>query len=299
MKKIFFLIILVSSAFAISAFEAGDLDSPNPYGLTKDEKYIWQNKQDIKHLQQLINAQQKIITSQSKDLKRLKLQFLNYKMKVDSLSQKVDGISSMFPSFDSYKQQIQSLKDDLNSTNVILFSLKDEINKLKENVDNNKKLNDQNMQVMVGLVESLAKKIDGINKKLSQKPKDFRSLAKSKILTKAINLYKNGKYNEASDMFDYLYKNKYKPATSLFYLGEIAYKQGRYKIALSYYKKSITLYPKPTKFTPILLYHTGYSFERLNKYAIAKKSYQKIIKDFPKSAFAKYAQKRLQKLASK
>jgi len=296
MKKIFFLIITINSLFAVSAFEAGDLDSPNPYGLTKDEKYIWQNKKDIKELKHIIKQQQKIISTQDKDLKRLKLQFLNYKMKIDSLSQKVNGISSMFSSVESDKRQISNLKDELNSTNVILFSLKDDIHNLKNELNQTKKINDDNMKVIVSLVEKLAKKIDKINQSPKKKDVDFKKLSKSKIFNKAVNLYQKSKFSEAKEMFDYLYQKKYKPATSLFYLGEIEYKQGRYKIALSYYKKSIKLYPKPTKLTPVLLYHTGYSFEKLKQYEVAKKSYLKLIKDYPKSIFVKYAKKRLQNL---
>ena len=67
MKKLFILPILASFSLAEpSAFEAGNLDSNTPYGLTKDETYIWQNKQDIKKLKQIIAKQAQQIKEQKK-----------------------------------------------------------------------------------------------------------------------------------------------------------------------------------------------------------------------------------------
>jgi TolA-binding protein len=97
-------------------------------------------------------------------------------------------------------------------------------------------------------------------------------------------------------MFKYLVKENYKLATSLFYLGEIEYKFARYKTALGFYKKSIQAYSKPTKFTPTLLYHTGYSLEKIGNKEAAKKSYLKLIHDYPNSIFVKYSKKRIQNL---
>ena len=54
MKRLLILPLFISFSLAEpSAFEAGNLDSDTPYGLTKDEKYIWQNKQDIKKLKEI------------------------------------------------------------------------------------------------------------------------------------------------------------------------------------------------------------------------------------------------------
>ena len=297
MKRI---IILVATAklllAAPSAFLAGDIDSPNPYGLTKDEKYIWQNKQNIKDLQNIIHQQQKIIAQQTKDLKTLKLQFFNYKMKMDTISQQLDGIKTILPNINDINNNIENLKRDLNATNSIMFSLKDDVNNLKNIVNKNKKINDHNTDTIINLVEKLAKKIDKANVNIQSQKEDFRNLSQATILSKAIYNFKHSKFAKASEMFNYLYKQNYKAATDLFYLGEIEYKRGLYKNALSFYKNSIKKYSKPTKYTPILLYHTGYSLERLGHQNAAKKSYLKLINDFPKSVFVKYAKKRVENL---
>ena len=298
MKKLLLLAVANFLLAAPSAFLAGDLDSPNPYGLTKDEKYIWKNKQNIKKLQNIVNKQQKIIAQQTKDLQNLKLQFVNYKLKVDTLSQQLDGIKTILPNINNISVDITNLKQDLNSTNMVMFALKDEVDKLKIQINKNEKINDNNTNTIISLVENLAKKIDKLKKDIYiQKQKtDFTTWSKSKIFSNAIKNFNNKNYAKAQEMFSYLYEHNYKPATSLFYLGEIEYKYGRYKAALGFYKKSIQKYPKPAKFTPILLYHTGYSLEKLGNKVAAKKSYLKLIHDFPKSIFVKYAKKRLENL---
>jgi len=297
MKKIsLFLIVTNLLVAAPSAFLAGDIDSPNPYGLTKDEKYIWQNKQDIKTLQNIVHQQQKIISEQTKDLNKIKLQFLNYKMKIDTISQQLDGIKTILPNVNAINLNIQTLKQDLNATNSLMFSLKDEVNNLKNDIAQNKKVNNHNINTIINLVENLAKKIDKANIDINNKKNDFTNLPKSKILSKAIYYFNKSQFSKASKMFNYLYKQNYKKATILFYLGEIEYKKGLYKNALSFYKNSIKTYSKPTKFTPTLLYHTGYSLEKLGNKEAAKKSYLKLINDFPKSIFVKYSKKRLDNL---
>jgi len=288
MKKIILFFFIIFANAEPSAFQAGDLDSDSPYGLTKDEQYIWHNKQNIKKLQNLVNKQQTIISNQQKELESLKLQFVNYKMKIDNISQQLDGIKTILPSLDNLNNELSTLKQDLNATNVVLF-------KLKDDVENNRKLNDENINTIIKSIEQLAKRIDQLQKE--KKQIDFRSLPKSKIFTIAVNNFHHSKLSKAQQMFDYLYKNKYKLGQTAFYLGEINYKYAKYKNALAYYKKSI----QNTKNTKIyymddLLYHTGYSFEKLGNKEAAKKSYLKLIHDFPKSIYVKYANKRLKNL---
>ena len=299
MKKVLFS--LISATFLLaepSAFEAGNLDSPNPYGLTKDEKYILANKKNIQKLQKIILKQQNIINQNQKTTNNLKLKIVNFKLKLNLLSQKIDGINTVIGSIDGVNQKVSNLKQELNSTNAILFSLKDNFNKLQEVVNDNKKATDDNINTVIGLTEQIAKSVDALKQKLNKiKNKvDFTTWSKKDIFNKAIYYFNNKNYAKSQKMFDYLYKNNYKSATSLFYLGEIEYKLGNYKNALAFYKKSIQKYPKKTRYMAQLLYHTGYSLERLSQKIAAKKSYLKIIKDYPKSIFVKYAKKRLNNL---
>jgi len=312
MKQLF-LLLMVSFCFGEpSVFDAGNLDSNQPYGLSKDEKYIWKNIQSIKKLNKIVKIQSLQYKKQQKELNSCKLKLLDLKMKTDNLNQKIDGMETIFPYFDKLSIDLKTLKHEFNRTKTIVLSsvtdivnlknqvtqLKTDINNLQQIVNNNK----DNTKMVIGLIDQLVLHIDKIdsklttlNKKLKQNS-DFRNLPKSVIFNKALNYFKVSQYTKAKEMFNYLYNQKYKPATSLFYLGEIEYKRGHYKQALSFYKNSVKEYPKSTSFTAELLYHTGYSFEKLNNPKAAKISYQKILNDYPDSIFVKYAKKRLDNL---
>jgi len=57
-RTVLYLSISVLSLFGSmqepSAFGAGDLDAPNPYGLSSSEKHILKNQKDIKSLQNIL-----------------------------------------------------------------------------------------------------------------------------------------------------------------------------------------------------------------------------------------------------
>jgi tetratricopeptide (TPR) repeat protein len=300
MKKILLPIIITLSLAEPSAFEAGNLDSDTPYGLTKDEKYIWQNKQDIKKLKKIIALQNKTIQSQQKSINQLKLNLLNYKMKIDNLNQRLSGVETLLTVVDSLAVDIHNLKTNVkqimvekNDTKANIDSLQKEIQQLKDIVNKNKENSDQNIQMLINLIEQLAKKVDTLNVK---KEEINFNKPKSKLLDEAISYYRKLEFVKAKKIFEYLYKKQYKPALELFYLGEIEYKRGYYKNALAYYKKSIKISSKPSYYMDDLLYHTGYSFEKLGNKKAAILSYQKLIKDFPKSVLVKYAKSRLKNL---
>jgi len=304
MKRLLILPLLASFSLAEpSAFEAGNLDSNTPYGLTKDEKYIWQNKQDIKKLKQIIAKQAQQIKNQEKTINKLKLNLLNYKMQMDNLSQRVSGIETILSAFDQLAVVVGKLKEDIktvnnenNKTKEDIASLKNSLDELKSIVDTNKQNNDKNTQMIINLIENLAKKIDKLDTKKIVTNKINFNKPKSKLLDEAIKYYKKLEFAKANKIFNYLYDKKYKPALVLFYLGEIEYKRGYYKNALAYYKKSIKADSKLNYYTDDLLYHTGYSFEKLGNKQAAISSYQKLIDSFPKSILVKYAKKRIENL---
>jgi len=288
MKKIILFFFIIFANAEPSAFQAGDLNLNTPYGLTKDEQYIWHNKQDIKKLKQIIQQQQKIIKQQQSDLSKLKIEFLDYKMKIDTALQQLNGMKTLMPNLDTINSEITALKQDLNSTNVVLF-------KLKDDYEQHKQVSQKSINTIISLIEKLAKRIDRIDKIRTRI--DFRSYPEDKIFDKAVIYYKKGAYSKALERFNYLYKHKYKLGATAFYLGDVNYRLGHYKNALAYYKKSI----EKTKDTHAdymddLLYHAGYSFEKIGQKAAAKKSYLKLIHDFPKSIYVKYANKRLKNL---
>jgi len=299
MKKLLLLLISTLSFAEVSVFEAGDLDSPHPYGLTKDEKYILKNKKEIEKLKKVIKQQSLIIETQKKELNKLKTSFIEYKQKVDNLAQDVAGIKTILPSFDNnvkeidlLKKEISSLKQDLNISSINISTLSDSLNELKLVVYQNREKENNDTLKIINLIETLAKEIDS----LKVKQHSFKDLKLIDIFKLALKDFKKKNYKKAQEKFYYLYTKKYRLSEVLFYLGEIEYREGNYKEALSFYKNSIKYMKKNSYYTDDLLYHSGYAFEKIKNIEAAKKSYKKLINDFPKSIFFKYAKHRLENL---
>jgi TolA-binding protein len=298
MKKLIILSLLIAYSNAdVSAFEAGNLDSSNPYGLTKDEKYILKNKKEIEKLKAIVQSQTKIINSQEKDIDNLRTKLFEYTQKFDNLTQKIEGITTILPSFAETTAEVDMLKKEFNTTNNDIMNLRNELNNLKLVVSQNQEIDKNNTQKIINLIENIAKRLDKQSLKVKKvNNNNFKKWSLNKIFASALNDYRKNRFSLSYDKFYYLYQKKYKLSESLFYLGEINYKKAHYKTALAFYKKSILNMKKTTYFTDDLLYHTGYAFEKLKNYDGAKKSYLKLIHDFPKSTLAKYAKKRLENL---
>jgi TolA-binding protein len=293
-KYILLLFVAVFLGAEPSAFEAGDINNPNPYGLTPDEEHIYQNKIAIQKLQKIVTQQQQIIKEQQKQIKQLNMQVVQYKMNADAVSQKISGIETILPSFDQALSDVAILKKDINQTKSQLTEMEQNITTISKEVQANKISTDKSIQNLISIVEKLALSVSNIKKQ--KENADFRKYNNSRIFSMAVSELKHRKFNLAKEKFLYLYAKKYRLATILFYLGEVEYMKGNYKLALGYYKKSIKTSSKKAFYTPELLYHSGYAFERIGLKSAAKKSYQKIISSFPESIFVKYAKKRLYNL---
>jgi len=279
MKRLFFLIPLFLFA-DVDPFGAG-LNSSTPYGLTPQEKAILQNKKEISKLK----IQVDYLNDQ---LSQLKLKLSNYD---DVINQKLSGFSTILDELNAAKANIQKLqRNDENQSKQIeeinqkIESLEENITAIKESIKEITKIQNDNFN---NLKEAINQIINVLKNK---------SLSPKEAHLKAKRLYFANRLNKAKELFLYSLQQDYRPATSSYYLGEIEYKQKNYKKALAFYKKSITLYPKPTSFTARLLYHTGMSFLKLGQKNKAKLTFQKLINDFPNSKYSNLAKKELEKL---
>jgi len=296
-KILAFLILIPILSFSAepSVFGAGNLNSANPYGLSPSEKKIVQNSKNLKNLQKKINS--------------INLKYNNLQEKFDGLRSVVGSISDKIGKIDKGKLN----QKEKNS------SLEDEITKLKQSIDDNIQLQNANQEKVKSVLNELSSLIDSINTnyiskqqfdELSKKQQDFQdkvesmfkklqsqkkkisilSKSGSQLLKEANRYYVNKSYEEAKLRFSRLVKINYKPATSNYMLGEIAYRQKSYKKAILYYKKSISLYDKAS-FTPTLLYHTGISLSKLKKNSEARNFFTALKTNYPNSKEAKSLKK--------
>lgn len=287
-----FLSILLSASEP-SVFGAGNLNDPNPYGLTNEEKLILENKKEIHAVIQKNNAQS---------------------AKVETVTERLDGMQGIIEGLGQRSNDqalaIQKLQESLATESNSTASLDD----LSKQVS----ANTENIAQFKTLLEELSRVVDGINANYVTK-EQFAALLKqlkvnvpaaasasavaqtsvkmdNKTLEQeAYKLFDQKKYVEAQNYFDQMVQKKYKVPEALFMIGETYFEQKGYKEAITYYKESASKNDK-AGYMPTLLVHSGISMEKSGDINTAKAFYKATISKFSGSGAAKEAQERLSKL---
>ena len=278
-----------------SAFGAGDLLSPEPYGLTSSEKVILETKDKLKKVALKSNSQ----ASQ-----------------LDSLRERIDGLQSIVESIGRKTHNNQIGLEKLKSEDETGFASATEYQtRLSESVQ-------QNAQQIAALKTSLleiSKLLDTINSGYVTKNEyntlvksfnDFKTLVakelkfsnsttshSSKISSAALyNLAKRNfdkkYYTKAIANYEELIRRKYRPAYAHYMIGEMNYRRKNYAQAIAYFKKSSQLYSKAS-YMPKLMLHSAISMEKTADKVHAKAFYKAIIAKYPTSPEAKEAKRRL------
>jgi len=270
-----------------SVFGAGNLDSAEPYGLTSGEKQIIKNRDKLKDL--------------SSSVSEIKRQLSEIKENSEGIRSVMGGFGSKIAKIDN---KIRAIEENSNKKDESITILRKEIVELKTYVNEGRTLQDTNQERIKLVLGELSSLIDSINNNyvskesfskleaqvaslLSTKKASIESSKNSATLLKeGTALFKKKFYTKAKPLFEQLVKRNFKPARSNFFLGEIAYFQKQYKTAIEHYKKSISLYDK-ADYMPVLLYHTGISFSKLNKNKQAKQFFDALKQGYPDSKEAK------------
>jgi len=281
-----------------SAFGAGNLNNPQPYGLTSNEKVILQNK---------------------KNLRKVEVKSNNQANEVDSLRERLDGLQSIIESLsrkshnnkinlqklnDKNRQELESsdeyekrLSDvsQTNSENIVKINTvitelstlvdtintqyitKDEFNALVKDVNKFKSL--------------MAKELRGSSRKKSSGSK-LENMSKGDIATQAKKFFNKKYYTDAIKYYNYLIEKNYKPAYAHYMIGEMNYRRKNYSNAISYFKKSVSLYAK-AKYMPELMLHTAIAMDKTGDKKNAKAFYKGIISKYPNSKESNEAKKYL------
>ena len=294
MKKLLFLLPLFLLA-DVNPFNAGNLNSSNPYGLTPQEKAILHNKKSIESLKKEIQSLKNDINKLNNNLAQ---RFVSYDETLSDLKNKSQAMQTIIDEIDTFNKNVIHLKKRVDNIENNLSILENNVTNLSNNY---KQLNENYLQLKEALnavikvqnqnFEYLTKSMQDILKQIQQ-----INISPKKAFNKAKELYFDGKIDEAEKLFLISLNGNYLPATSSFYLGEIEYKKRNYKKALAFYKKSINLYSNKTSFTAKLLFHTGVSFEKLGMKKNAKLTFKKLINDFTNSKYSNLAKKELEKL---
>jgi len=249
------ILILVSTLNAEpSAFGAGNINNPSPYGLTQEEEQLLENK---KHLQNVTNN----LTNVSTKLKTVTVKSNNQSYELDSLRDRLDGLQGILENL-SRKEHLnnKSLKtlDEMNAKRLKNASeyerrLTDAIQK---NSDDIQKLK-TSIASLTLVVENISKDYvtkaeynalvldvnrfkDVVTKELSStvKQTEFTSKSKAQIAKEAKEHYDNKRYTKAIKYYSYLIEKKYKPAKAHYMIAEMYYYRKNYSDAIAFYKKN-------------------------------------------------------------
>jgi len=310
-KSILIAFIAISLPYSLSsaepsAFGAGDLNNPKPYGLTSKEELLLQNKKQLK----------KVIVKSNNQADR-----------VDSLRERLDGLQSIIESLSqkSHKNKL-NIKNFDNKNTLAIENINEYEKRLTESVQDNIKLIEANtleIDKVKLLITELSKIVDTISTNYVSKKEfnllvndvnkfkelvstELKSKQKSKkrslsdmpngdVETKAKNYFNKKLYSKSIEYYQHLISKKYKPARSHYMVGEMYYILKNYAEAMAYFKKSASLYSK-AKYMPNLMLHTAISMQKTGDKTNAKKFYEAIIAKFPDSNYAVSAQDKLNKI---
>jgi TolA-binding protein len=276
-----------------SAYSAGDLDSPTPYGLTSSEKHILKNKQEVKTLEKKVGG--------------VSVQLSQINENYEGLRSVTEAIGAKIAKIDAKILELDTKVDENNA------SIQEEIQTLKSYVEESRTLQEKNQENIKIVLSEMSSLIDSINNnyvskkelatleekiaslekqatQTNQKSSDFANMSGAELLESAVKDFEQKFYENAKAKFKELIDKNYKPARSNFYLAEIYYAQKSYTQAIAHYKQSISLYDKAS-YMPQLLYHTGISFSKLNKPEEAKKFFEALKNGYPQSKEALSLQK--------
>lgn len=280
-----------------SAFGAGDLNSPNPYGLTSNEKVILETK---------------------KTLNKVSVKSNNQANELDSLRERIDGLQSIIESLSRKAHNNKINLQKINEANSRSNETSDEYDKrISEIVQ----ANTQSIDTMKVTLSEISLVVDKINKEYVSKDEfnnlvtevnSFKGLIAKELKgnkpsssdsrfskVSNVDIYNRAKanfdkkyYTKAIEDYDYLIKHNYKPAYAHYMIGEMNYRRKNYSNAISYFKKSSSLYSKAS-YMPTLMLHSAIAMDKTGDSSHANAFYKAIVSKYPNSSEAQKAKKYL------
>ena len=248
-----------------SVYGAGDIDSSSPYGLTKTEKSVLENRKSIQNIKNIVSEQQNRIDGLTTIIDGLNKEILSLKDQIVHLEK---------------AQQANSSNSDYNQT----YSLLLKMGKMVDEINNNYVTREDLKEALAG---SRAVERDTVSLTTQGNSADISS-----IYRKGVQLFGQRSYNLAKEKFKLTLSKDYKPASSNYYLGEIAYYTKNYSDAVRYYKKSASLYDSAS-YMKVLYLHTAISLSRIGEKEQAKNFFQFVIDNYPNTKVAQIAKKNL------
>jgi len=245
-----------------SVYGAGDIDSANPYGLTRTERDVLANRRAVQDLKNRVAEQQN---------------------RIDGLITIIDGLN----------KKVLSLKEELKSANSLIrqnsdnnktYSLLLELGQMVDQINNNYVTSEDLKEALAG--SRTVQRRDTVSSPQGN------SADISTIYRRGVQLFGQRSYNSAKEKFEETFARNYKKASSSYYLGEIAYYTKNYPEAIRYYKQSASLY-NGASYMKILYLHTAIALARDGQTEQAKNFFQFVIDNYPNTKASEIAKKNL------
>ncbi len=294
------LLAMANAASEPSAFGAGNLDAPEPYGLTATEKSIYENRKTL----------QRVLTKAHENDAQLQ-----------SLRERLDGLQTIIEGLNEKAQSNKVALGELTQGLETEARLRDEkIAALESSIS----ANSSNITAIKSLLETLAAQIDTINsdyvskeeynrlvaevnafkretvnalKSMASVPSrkktgDYSSMPSKQLLKEAKRQYDKLYFKKAIPMFEELIRRNYKPAYAHFMIGEMWHYRKKWAKALSYYKASAKLYDDAS-YMPKLMLHSAECMLHTGDKRNAEKFLKALMAKYPSSKEARQARRLL------
>ena len=261
----------------VSVFDAGNVNSDSPYGLTENEQFLLKNRQQADSIQMNLDDTKENVEGLRTVLEGTNAQISKLENRVADLEIRTTGKARGSSELDQMKKDIAWLKSQINEINKKLGTG----TSVKKNSEVSSSAKTSNANSANSGANSKANSTNASANSSSFKDKEL-----SVILKEADELFAKKDYANAKERYEFLVSKGHKPAKSSFMVGESLYFQGKYGEAINSYKKSIS-YNENGDYTPKLLYHTAISFDKIGDKDSGTKFYNALRASYPDSKEAK------------
>lgn len=282
MKKIILIGVVTGVSLLLanepSVYGAGNIDSSSPYGLTTTEQNVLNNRKQVQKLVNQVSEHQSRIAGLTTVVDGLNNQVLDLKEQLKE-SRKAES---------KRDEASAKLEEDYKKSYTLLLELGKMIDQINNNYLTKADLGifqNNNSNNMI---------IDGRSyTDTTQQPENQHyGLDISDIYREGVELFSHKSYLAAADKFRQSIAQNYKLAPSSYYLGEIAYFTNDYYSAISYYKKSASIYDKAS-YMKILYLHTALSLSKTGQHDQARGFFKYVLDNYPGTKSAEIAQNNL------
>ncbi len=228
----------------------------------------------------------------------------------EALKQSQEGLMSLYESqhqklqnttkqSSTNTQEIENLKTEIAALKTLLQQQKEQIHTLDSKMKEIHTLTIKTQESILQELEKLSnphlnnankgtqKQDDTQSQKPTSKPK-FDKNKSAELFTQAKEFIKKKQYKSAKDIMLWLKDNNYNAPEATFYLGEIAYLQKDYHLAIKYYKASVALSDRGA-YMPTLLLHTALCFKGIKDMPNYNSFLEVLIATYPQSKEAAQA----------